>query len=79
MDPAPRERRTPWRGVIATVGLAGASELLDVLTRPDADRAALIRRLYQRDDTEWLAELLIDLEEDEPARLQMVAVLREIG
>jgi hypothetical protein len=48
----------------------GARELLDVLTRPDADRAALIGRLHQREDAAWLAELLIDLEEDEPARLR---------
>jgi hypothetical protein len=29
------------------------------LTRPDADRAALIGRLHQRKDAAWLAELLI--------------------
>jgi hypothetical protein len=62
--------------IIAAVGEAGAAELLDVLTRPDADRAALIGRLHQRVDAEWLAELLIDLEEDEPARLRLVAALR---
>ena len=38
-------------------------------TRPDADRAALIGQLHQRDDAEWLVEILIDLEEDEPARI----------
>jgi hypothetical protein len=43
---------------------------------PDADRADLIGRLHQRADAEWLAELLIDLEEDEPARLRLVAALR---
>lgn len=48
--------------VIAAVGEAGARELLDVLTRPDADRAALIGRLHLRADCEWLAELLVDLE-----------------
>jgi hypothetical protein len=62
--------------IVAAVGEAGARELLDVLTRPDADRAALIGRLHQREDAEWLAELLIDLEEDEPARLRLVAALR---
>lgn len=62
--------------IVAAVGEAGARELLDVLTRPDGDRAALIGRLHQRADGEWLAELLIDLEEDEPARLQLVAALR---
>jgi hypothetical protein len=54
-----------------------ALELLDVLTRSEADRAALIGRLSLRVDGEWLAELLIDLEEDEPARLHLVAALRQ--
>jgi hypothetical protein len=35
-----------------------------VLERPDADRAALIRRLNARDDAAWLAELLMDLDDD---------------
>jgi hypothetical protein len=47
-----------------------------LLTGADADRAALIGRLHQREDAAWLAELLIDLEEDEPARLRLVAALR---
>jgi hypothetical protein len=64
------------RRVVVAVGEAGAAELLDVLTRPDADRAALIGRLHQREVAAWLAELLIDLEEDEPARLWLVAALR---
>jgi hypothetical protein len=46
--------------------------------RGNADRAALIGRLHQREDAAWLAELLIDLEEDEPARLRLVAALRLI-
>jgi hypothetical protein len=45
---------------------------LDILRRSDADRAALIGRLHRRQEAEWLAELLIDLEEDEPARLRLV-------
>jgi hypothetical protein len=45
---------------------------------PDADRAALIGRLHRREGAEWLAELLIDLEEDEPARLRLVAALRGV-
>lgn len=64
------------RRVVAAVGEAGARELLDVLTQPDADRAAMIGRLSLHGDGEWLAELLIDLEEDEPARLRLVAALR---
>jgi hypothetical protein len=64
--------------ILAAVGPDGAAELLDVPTRSDADRAALIGRLHQREDAEWLAELLIDLEEDEPARLRLVAALRGV-
>jgi hypothetical protein len=62
--------------VIAAVGKAGAAELLDVLTRPEADRAALLGRLSLRADAEWLAELLIYLEEDELARLHLIEALR---
>jgi hypothetical protein len=50
--------------IVATLGEPGARELLDVLTRPDVDRAALIGRLLQRDATTWLAELLMDIESD---------------
>ena len=46
------------------------------ITRPEADRAALIGRLSSRDDAQWLAEILIDLETDEVARLQVVEGLR---
>jgi hypothetical protein len=31
-----------------------------------------------RPDGEWLAELLIDLEEDEPARLNLIAGLKSV-
>jgi hypothetical protein len=45
-----------------------------VLERSDADRAALIGRLHLRDDAEWLAEILVDLEDDvgEIARLRLI-------
>ena len=47
-----------------------ACELLDAITRRDADRAAPTGRVYPRADTTWLAELLMDLEgeDGEPAR-----------
>lgn len=35
-----------------------------MLSGPEADRAALIGRLSQRDDAEWLAEVLSELEVD---------------
>jgi hypothetical protein len=43
--------------VVAALGEAGARELLGILEQPDADRAALIGRMYARDDARWLAEL----------------------
>jgi hypothetical protein len=55
-----------------------ARELLDVLTRSDADRAALIGRLHLREDAAWLAALLIDIEEDEVVRLQIADALRRV-
>jgi hypothetical protein len=55
------------------------SSSLDVLTRSESDRAALIGRLSQRADAEWLAELLIDLEEDEVPRLHLVEALRRVS
>jgi len=64
--------------VVAALGEPAARELLEVLERSDADRAALIGRLHARDDAAWLAELLMDLEDDvgEIARLRLVDALR---
>jgi hypothetical protein len=64
--------------VVAALGEPAARELLEVLERSDADRAALIARLHVRDDAAWLAEILIDLEDDvgEIARLRLVDGLR---
>ncbi len=62
--------------IIEAVGRGGAAELLDAITRPDADRAALIGRLSSWDDAQWLAEILIDLETDEIARLHLAEGLR---
>jgi hypothetical protein len=50
--------------VVVALGEPAARELLEVLERSDADRAALIGRLHVRDDAAWLAELLMDLEDD---------------
>jgi hypothetical protein len=64
--------------VVDALGEPAAREFLEVLERPDADRAALIGRLHARDDAAWLAELLIDLEDEvgEIARLRLVDGLR---
>jgi hypothetical protein len=42
--------------VLAALGEPAARELLEILERSDADRAALIGRLHARDDAAWLAE-----------------------
>jgi hypothetical protein len=67
--------------VVAALGEGGARELLEVLERSDADRAALIGRLFVREDAQWLAELLMDMEDEvgEIARLRLVdAIRREV-
>jgi hypothetical protein len=63
--------------VIDALGVPAARELLDAITRGDADRAALIGRLHSRADSEWLAQLLMDLEgeDGEPARLRLAESL----
>jgi hypothetical protein len=69
----------PWGNESSLhLGRAAASEPLDVLEWSDKDRAALIARLHVRDDAAWLAELLIDLEDDvgEFARLRLLHELR---
>jgi hypothetical protein len=64
--------------VAAALGEPATRELLEVLERPDVDRAALIGRLHARDDAVWLAELLMNLEDDvgEIARLRLIDELR---
>jgi hypothetical protein len=68
--------------VVAVLGEPAARELLGALERSDPERAALIGRLNAREDARWLAELLMDLEDDvgEIARLRLVEALRrEVG
>ena len=50
-----------------------------MLTRSEEDRAALIGRLSQRDDTTWLAELLLEIETDpdDITRLRLIDGLDE--
>jgi hypothetical protein len=64
--------------VAAALGEPAARELLEVLERSDADRAALIGRLHASEAARWLAELLIDLEDEvgEMARLRLIDSLR---
>jgi hypothetical protein len=50
-----------------------------VLERSDTGRAKLIGRLYARDDARWLAELLIEIEEDpnDLVGVRLIEALRE--
>ena len=47
-----------------------------MLERPSEERAALIGRLHAREDARWLAELLIDVEEDPVVGVQLSEGLR---
>lgn len=76
-SPIRRDRGDRAR-VVAALGPAAARELLEVLDRSDADRDGLIGRLHARSDAEWLAELLMDLEDEvgEISRLRLIEELR---
>jgi hypothetical protein len=64
--------------IVGVLGLPGARELLDVLTRSPENRAPLIGRLYSREDATWLAEVLAETESDpdDLARIQLIEALR---
>ena len=64
------------RRILEAISEDGARVLLDMLTRPAAERASLIGAVAQHADGEWLAGLLTDFEVDEVARLHLVETLR---
>jgi hypothetical protein len=66
--------------VVDQLGEGAARELLDVLKRSPEDRATLIGRLYGRSDARWLAEALMDIEEDpdDLVRLRLIAELERM-
>jgi hypothetical protein len=67
--------------VVAALGEPAAREFLEVLERPDAERAELIGRFFARDDrARWLAEILMDLADEvgEIARFRLVDDLRRV-
>ena len=66
--------------ILSIFGPDGSRELLDLLTRPGADRAALIGRLNQRADGQWLAEVLMDVESDpdDIVRLRLIEALQAV-
>jgi hypothetical protein len=68
----------PEEFVAALEGLTPAArvDLLHALISPGAVRLDRIRRLFERDDTREVAELLIDLEGNRWARSLMIDALR---
>ena len=82
MFPAPRLDALDELGrrIVGVLGLRGARELLDVLTRSPENKAALIGRLYSRGDATWLAEFLTEIESDpdDLARIQLIEAIRRV-
>jgi hypothetical protein len=66
--------------IVGVLGEPVARELLDVLTRSDTEREALIGGLAQRDNAAWLAELLIEIEfaPDDLTRLKLIGGLQAV-
>jgi hypothetical protein len=62
--------------IVTILGEGASRDLLSAITRPEDERAALIGRLYVREDTTWLAEMLTDIETDERLRFQVSEALR---
>ena len=64
--------------IVDILGPGASRELLDAITKSEEDRAAPIGRLWVREDTIWLAELLTDLETDEAVRLQVAEGIKRV-
>jgi PAS domain-containing protein len=62
--------------IISILGVDGSKQLLAALEGAESDRTALVGDLSRRENAGWLADLLIDLEMDEPARLRIARGLR---
>lgn len=59
---------------------AGArADLLRVLTSPSNVRAHVIRQFYERPGGRDMAELLMDLEQDDFNRAAVIEALRQLG
>ena len=69
VDPARRLKRLP---------AAVRSDLLRVLESDSRVRADVIRQFHERQGGQGMAELLMELEEDELIRLQVVQILRDL-
>jgi hypothetical protein len=64
---------------LTRLSLGARRELLRVLASPSGVRADLIRQMYERPATRYLAEVLMDLEAEPEIRLRVMDVLKESG
>jgi hypothetical protein len=76
MRPDELERRVRPR--LDALPAAARAELRHVLMLPDFDRADAIGTFWGHPATRTFGELLIDLEEDKPARAVVFGLLREM-
>ena len=65
-------------GFLQQIGPKARTELLAALTAPEEERAARIGHLHARVNGQLLAELLTELEVNEPARLRFITTLCEM-
>jgi hypothetical protein len=65
-------------GFLQRIGPFARAELLTALSAPEEERAARIGRFHSRADAQLLAELLTELEVNEPARLRFIAMIRDM-
>ena len=72
MDPVEVGRR-----IVEVIGPGAAQELLDVLRRPEKERAAVIGRFFTHENASTLAEALTDVESDpgDITRLRLIDAL----
>ena len=67
-----------WRAIrhVSRLSVDERRDLLRDLTAPSIIRADAIRQFRERPDGQGMAEVMMDLEADEPLRLQVVDALR---
>lgn len=72
------DERTLEEAIACLYSPGARAELLRVLTSPPHVRADVIRQIYERPANRSLAELLIDLEDDEIMRARVIESLRRL-
>jgi hypothetical protein len=77
------DREHPWTTPTSDLALSSSSRaslpgLLDVLQRPEEERAALIGRLYASERGRTAAEILRAYHPDDVVRLRIIATLQKV-